>query len=294
VTGPAVYSSGHFFHVPVVCYLHGIDIIINNFIYKKIFLPSVRRADLVIVNSRNTASLATKTGIKNSAIHVLHPGITLPSHSFLGSDNSEFQCMAQTDNKKILLSVGRLTARKGLIPFIVHCLPKVVAWRDDVVFVIIGGEAHQALNKSVTTHNDILLAARKASMTEHVRVLGHVSDNILSQAYASSDLHVFPVLDLPGDIEGFGTVAVEAASYGLFTAAFASGGVTDAVAHNISGYLIEQGNYEKLSYVIVEHLKKTVTTSQRTKCIDFARQFTWKRCGAHLRQIFSNFLARSE
>jgi phosphatidylinositol alpha-1,6-mannosyltransferase len=288
------YSAGRLFHVPLICYLHGIDIIVNSLVYKNLFLPAIRQADMILVNSENTSKLAQNAGINNCPIHVLYPGIILPSPSVLNSDCARFRHMTETENKKILLSVGRLTARKGLIQFITCSLPHIVAQRPDVVFVIIGGEARKALKKSVTTHEDLRKAAHRVSMTDHVRILGHVSDDILAQAYAASDLHVFPVLDLSGDIEGFGTVAVEAASYGLFTAAFASGGVADAVSHNRSGYLIESGNYEQLNHTILEHLKRTDTDRQHAQCTDFAKQFTWERMGKQLRDLCNELLVKGK
>ena len=54
--------------------------------------------------------------------------------------------------------------------------------------------------------------------------LARVDDQRLSDAYFAADVMVFPVLDLPGDVEGFGMVAVEAAAHGLPTVAFAVGG----------------------------------------------------------------------
>lgn len=92
-----------------------------------------------------------------------------------------------------------------------------------------------------------------------MRFLGVVPEDVLLAAMDASNLHIFPVRSVPGDPEGFGMVAIEAASRGLPTAAFASGGVIDAVENGTSGRIVQQNDYQALADAV------TGTSCQRRR-----------------------------
>ena len=77
---------------------------------------------------------------------------------------------------------------------------------------------------------------------------------MLHAAYAEADALVFPVLELPGDVEGFGMVALEAAAHGLPTFGFRSGGVPDAVQEGRTGELVSASDYGGLAERLANHL----------------------------------------
>jgi phosphatidylinositol alpha-1,6-mannosyltransferase len=115
--------------------------------------------------------------------------------------------------------------------------------------------------------------------------LGKVDDATLGQAYRSSRVHVFPVLDLPGDMEGFGMVALEAAAHGLPTVAFAVGGIPDAVSPEVSGLLITPGDYAALATGIIALLAGERPDITAQSCRDFAAGFAWSRFGERARSL---------
>src|SRR3546814_1721721 len=73
-------------------------------------------------------------------------------------------------------------------------------------------------------------------------LIGRIGDRELEDAWAASAVHVFPVREIPGDPEGFGMVAMEAAAHGVPTVAYAVGGVPDAVLDGTSGVLVQPGD----------------------------------------------------
>lgn len=288
VTAGAAYSAGNAVGAPVACFIHGLDLVVKNRLYQSLFVPVIRQCDFFIANSSNTVKLALRAGIKQEAVRILYPAVKMISCDAV----KDFHNIAGTSGKRILLSVGRLTARKGLVQFVDMCLPEIVAAYPDVIFVIIGGEASQALHKKHCSgiKRAIALAARKRGLEGHVRFLGHVNESVLKAAYQESHLFVFPVLDLPGDIEGFGIVALEAAAYGLPTVSFASGGVADAVAHKVSGYIVSPGDYKSFTNTVIRCLMQKDIVN-RDCCIKFAQKFTWKRFGEELRKICYDFIS---
>src|SRR3546814_7902945 len=47
-----------------IAYVHGLDVIVDHAIYKAVWLPSIRRMDRVIANSRFTARLCEEAGVR--------------------------------------------------------------------------------------------------------------------------------------------------------------------------------------------------------------------------------------
>ena len=143
------------------------------------------------------------------------------------------------------------------------------------MLVIIGDEAPDALHGSaIGARSRLLELATAQGMAESVRHLGALDDEQLSLAYAASDVHVFPVREVEGDVEGFGMVAIEAAAYGLPTVAFAVGGVPDAVADGISGYLVKPGDYDAFADCVSQALDGEPRLDRR-HIAEFAQAFNW-------------------
>lgn len=184
----------------------------------------------------------------------------------------------------LLLSVGRLTTRKGLREFVERALPHIAAVHPSVKLVIVGDTPAQALHAQAQSPASIQAAADAAGVGRCLKFLGVITDYAeLGVVYRACDVHVFPVREIPGDPEGFGMVAVEAAAHGLPTVAFSTGGVVDAVGNGISGRLVAEGDYHVFADAIISLLGKQ--RCGRSACIDFARGFEWSRFGERLRAL---------
>lgn len=267
-------------------YLHGLDIIVPSRIYQAAWLPFIRRMDRVLVNSRNTAELAVKRGVSRERIHVLHPGADPGPTSV--SDPGRFRRAHGLGSVPLLLSVGRLTRRKGLAEFVANAFPVVVGRYPDAILAVIGGEAKDALHGVVGGERErITAAARAAGVESNLRLLPPCDDLELSEAYLAADCHVFPVLDVPGDVEGFGMVALEAAAHGLSTVAFRVGGVADAVGEGVSGTLVTANDYAAMAGAVSRVLGRDSETRHRDGLEGraFAARFEWPRFGQRIRAL---------
>ena len=279
----AVYAAGRT-NIPVVCYLHGLDIVARHFLYKKLFIPAIRRCDTLIVNSNNTARLASEAGIVNGVMRVLQPGVSIPG-SVASPNTRNFREAINAGNGPILLSVGRLHKRKGLAEFIRDAMPRLVARHRDILLLIIGAEPGRALKGAGGELQRIKSAAELAGVGKNILMLGSVDEQTLGQAYRESDLLVFPVRAIPGDVEGFGMVAIEAAAHGLPTVAFSAGGVPDAIKPGVSGYLVSPGDYAGFGEIILHYLQNEDPEIWCKHCIEHARSFSWEIFGRRLRDI---------
>jgi len=291
VTAPIALITARLWRAPVACYLHGLDLVADSLIYQALFVRAIRMCDVLIVNSHKTAAIAMEKGIGRSKIRILHPGVDIPRMPEYLDRRALRVRLGLREDAKVLLSVGRLTRRKGVAEFLDNVFEQLVRTDTAIHFLIIGEEPAHALMQGggVRRRIEELVAAR--GLGGHVTLLGAVSDDVLRDAYFSADLLVFPAREIPGDVEGFGMVAAEAAAHGLPTVAFALGGIPDAVEDGVSGYLVRPGDYTGFATAILRYLEREDCNQWRARCVDFAQAFTWDKFGERLRAICKDTIA---
>lgn len=274
LTAPLAWLSARACGAEAAVYVHGLDIVVPHRIYRHLWLPALRRMDRVIANSHATAELAQQAGVEPQRISIVHPGVTMPVLD--PTARSRFRDEHGLSNRPLLLSVGRLTRRKGLREFVTDVLPLVVARRSDVLLVVVGDAPRQALYAEAQTPQSIQAAADSAGVGANIAFLGRLSDSDLHAAYQAADVHVFPVQAIANDPEGFGMVAVEAAAHGLPTVAYSTAGVVDAVAEGMSGHLIAPGGGTAFAKAVLCKLNQPLLV-ERVRA--HAEQFVWDRFG---------------
>lgn len=282
LTAPAAWLAARTSGARAHVYMHGLDAAVQHPVYRALWHPAIGHMDGVIANSRPTAELARSLGVDAKKICIVHPGVTLPAGPKSSTVLQAFRQRHQLGNKRLLLSVGRLTTRKGLREFVQHALPAIVLAAPDTLLVIIGEVPTDSLLAGVQTRASIQAVAEAVGIGQHLRFLGVITDpQELACAYESAALHIFPVRQLPGDPEGFGMVAIEAAAHGLPTVAFATGGIVDAVAPGQSGHLVAPGDYRALAQVALQVLPDGPGV-WRSRASAFAAQFDWSLMGQKL------------
>lgn len=292
VNAPPAWLAARASNTPWIVYLHGLDLVVDHVAYQRIFLPIIRRADAWLVNSHSTARLAVAAGLSANRLYVLHPGVEIPEALPSAENVRAWREKHGFGNRPLLLSVGRLTRRKGLREFVVHALPAILAAHPDTLLIVVGAEPHSALTSATVGLDALQEAARQTGAGENLRILGILSDEELALAYRAASVLVFPVLDIPDDMEGFGMVAIEAAAHGLPTVAFAVGGVPDAVSNGRSGDLIPPGDYSSMANSVIKYIHGKPDTTIMT-CRAFAEGFSWPRFGVALRRFSQQFMTRS-
>ncbi len=289
LTAPIAWLAARLAGGRCVVYLHGLDIETRHPAYRLLWHPFLRRCDRVITNSHFTHELAANIGIPRERLSILHPGVHLPEVASADQQRQDFREKHHLGDAPLMLYVGRITERKGLLPFVRDILPRVIAAVPAARLVVIGDEPAQALLSNGGLMQRIETQLRESGLAQHVLFLGElpVHHPDIEAAYFAADALVFPVQDRPGDNEGFGMVAVEAAAHGLPTVAFAVGGVTDAVAEGRCGHLVEAGNDERFAEATIELLEDR--PKQRdikdSSAREFASTFAWPRFGQRLVQL---------
>ncbi|GAB3026847.1 hypothetical protein GCM10027285_06180 [Oleiagrimonas citrea] len=285
LTAPLAWLAARTCGARAAVYVHGLDLALRHRLYRLLWFPAIRRMDRVIANSRATRLLAEERGVPSEHIGLLHPGVEMPDSTPFESDVPVFRMTHGLAKRPVLLSVGRLTERKGLREFVRDVLPVIVAQRPSVVLIVIGDTAAQALHAKSQSVESIRELAARLGLESNLRFLGVITDRQeLSAAYRAADVHVFPVREIPGDPEGFGMVAVEAAAHGLATVAYATGGVLDAVREGDSGRLVPPGDASSFASAVLALLDSPLPR-EALRC--HAESFTWECFGEGLRDLLA-------
>ena len=100
-------------------------------------------AAIAVAALLSTAAHAESAGVIKDRITILAPGVEWPARP--GLDASTFRARHALGDGPLLLSLGRLTARKGLAEFVERVLPSLRAAVPDLQLIIIGREPAEAL-----------------------------------------------------------------------------------------------------------------------------------------------------
>jgi phosphatidylinositol alpha-1,6-mannosyltransferase len=259
-------------------YLHGLDLLYPSALYQRLFVSRLPAIDRILVNSAYTRREALAKGLPEQAIRVVNPAVEMPAAD-PGVELAAQRLRQELGGGPILLSVGRLVARKGVAEFIEQALPELARRLPGLRLLVVGGEPPGGGGLQLRRLQQAIAAAQMPSV---VSLLGAVSNERLAVLYASADLHVLPLVDIPGDVEGFGMVVLEAAARGVPTVAFELGGVADALDSEAGGgRLVRSGEYSELVTAACQVLA-AASSDSRAQLIEKARHRSWSRFGEEL------------
>jgi glycosyltransferase involved in cell wall biosynthesis len=210
--------------------VHGLDLVFPNPLYQRWIRWALRRADRIVANSAATAAVAREhVGIDAARIVVVNPGVRCDDVGRADRVNARAELVKRLDldaSSLIAVSLGRLVRRKGVAWFIDNVLPLT----PDVTYLVAGDGPMR---------DEIESAIQRSAARDRVRLLGGVDDELRELLLRGADLCVMPNVRVAGDMEGFGIVAVEAASRGALVLASALEGIGDAVIDDATGILVE-------------------------------------------------------
>lgn len=242
--GHAAYALNRMRKIPYIVCTHGMDVALamsqgerKRGEAKRILAGAAH----VVANSPHTASLVEALGVPPAKIIIVRPSPSGALEREVGVGEAKaVREKHGLGGDFVLLSVGRLVNRKdfGLV------IEAVAALKLRGVFVryLVVGEGPEriALERK----------ARELEVTDRVHFAGPVSAAELPAYYAASDVFVTTPKSSGPDIEGFGTVYLDAGLMGKPVIGSRSGGVPDAVCHGETGLLVDPGDVTGLAEVI--------------------------------------------
>jgi phosphatidylinositol alpha-1,6-mannosyltransferase len=229
---------------------HGLDVVLPLPPYQH-FVPRVLSAlDLVLANSRATGSECLARGLPEEKLHVIPCGVDPQRFPPPDDHASMRRALLDTlgdpatpllDNALLLCSAGRHVERKGFAWFVEHVMPLLP---PDVHYWLAGeGPSTEAVRRAV----------ERQRLQDRVRLLGRISDDALLKLYRGADLFVMPNISIPGDMEGFGIVMLEAGLSRLPTVAARLEGIQDVIHEGENGHLVGSGDAEAFARIITQY-----------------------------------------
>ncbi len=217
---------------------NGLDATTSTWPYPLLVNRTLGALDLVMPISFATAEACLARGLDEGRCRVVPLGIR--EDRFAGIPDSSparaqvlqlcRRTAGTTPPRIILCSVGRLVPRKGVAWFVTNVMPLLPA---DVHYLI-AGDGPERIR--------IAQAIALAGCSDRVTMLGAIPDSDLAMLYAGSDLFIMPNVPVPGDMEGFGLVILEAGLSGTPAIASDLEGIRDVVAEGENGHRVGSGN----------------------------------------------------
>lgn len=244
---------------PVSVTLHGLDLT-----YPKFGYPSYIHWALPKLQGFTVVSDATAAVVKKDfqlSATVICNGITV----------EEWPLNDELGKNKCILFVGRLVERKGCAWFIEHVLPQL----PGVHLHIVGD------GKELGRCQEIV---ERLQLSEQVRFHGQVSAQVLAKHYTQAQALIMPNIVIPGDMEGFGLVALEAAACGLPVVAADLEGIRSVVIDGSTGILVKSGQVSAWTEAIQQVLTAPFQPEKIRQQV--ANRFSWRTIGEQYRQVF--------
>jgi phosphatidylinositol alpha-1,6-mannosyltransferase len=223
-----------FYKKPVICVIHGLDLTFKNILYQKLWVKLfLKRIDKLIAVGNETARVATERGIAENKIVFIPNGVDTEKH-LISANRSDLEKIVthSLENKKTILTSGRLARRKGVAWFIKNVMPKL---SEDFLYIIAGDGPDK---------ENIKIAIEENNLKNRVMMLGYVPDSVRNILFNSVDLFIQPNIKIPGDMEGFGISVIEAGACQLPVLASNIEGLKDAIKEGHNGFLVESENAE--------------------------------------------------
>ncbi len=250
--------------LPVLVTLHGLDIVFPSRLFQRIVVSKFKKLDGVIAVSQATARECIARGFQRDRVYVVRNGVdtdmALINKHPLFPRALEKMLGIPIHDKKILVSVGRSVRRKGFSWFINKVLPLL----DESIVYLIVGPTNPNIRRTGFILNHLLpkrladliillfglgidelevqKALEKPELNKRAFYLGKQPFEDMVQILKHADMFVMPNIQVAGDAEGFGLVALEASVNGTPVIASAIEGITCAVMDGKNGFLVPAEN----------------------------------------------------
>jgi len=226
IAGPALKKKG----IQLAAIVHGLDVTDPNPMYQMAVRRLCGMLDAVMPVSRATEEELVARGLPRERVHVVPNAVDLDRFEGVAASRSEparvhiAGALPLPDDAFLLVTVGRQVRRKGFVWFIENVMPKLP---ERVIFWLAGDGPER---------ENIEAAIERASLQQRVRCLGKISEEELVELYRRGKLFVMPNIVVPGDMEGFGIVMLEAGACGLPTLAADLEGIRDVIDDGVNGW----------------------------------------------------------
>ncbi|HEX6925674.1 MAG TPA: glycosyltransferase family 4 protein [Longimicrobiaceae bacterium] len=254
----------------------GRDVTLPNPAYQRLVPRIFSALDLVLPISRATAEECLSRGLAPEKLRIVPCGVDpsrFPPVENRSATRAELLAALKLvggapipEGALLLCSVGRHQERKGFHWFVEHVMPRLP---EDVVYLLGGSGPMTPRIQEIVRHRNL---------RDRVRVLGRISEEMLLTLFRGADLFVMPNIPVPGDMEGFGVVMLEAGLCGLPILAADLEGIRDVVRDGENGMLLPAGDADAFARAIesFRHNPGRLEAASRSSVQATLSRFSWE------------------
>lgn len=298
--------------IPVIVTFHGLDITFPLDVFQHKIVPRLTKYSGAICVSEFTRQQCLKRGFREDSVFTVKNGVDTSLAEI--STEPDFKEKLRTtygvdtSGKHILHVTGRPVKRKGFSWFLKNVMPLL---NKDIILLMTGPLKYDPsfLEKSLShipafiAHNFQLFLGMATDTKKVIELLkkeknayhlGSVPYADLLQILSIADLFLMPNIEVEGDEEGFGLVALEASMRGTYVLASGIEGITDAVIDGKNGTLLPSGNAQAWADKIHELLSdKERLQKLSAEGQSFTKQnYSWDIMVNGYREVFEQFISQ--
>ncbi len=198
----------------------------------------------------------------------------------IGFSGRQQKRISERDEKRMILTVGRLVERKG-IRYLIEAMGHLPGDLGAELVVVGAGPLRESLEEY----------CKNIGGKDRVRFVGRVSEKELTDLYQRADVYVQPaIFDSRGDTEMLGVVLLEAMYYRVPVVASAVGGITDVVEDEVTGLLVPPQDPWSIAQAIERilrdaRLKGKLTTNAHRLLL---HNFSWDNILEKIIKVYGN------
>ena len=267
---------------PVISIVHGLDLTFKNPIYQNFWVSYfIKNLDGLIAVGNETIDEGVRRGLSKNLFNFIPNGVDTKKHVEKYSTKDLEEILGEKVNqRRIILTSGRLAKRKGVAWFIREVMPQL---NENILYVVAGDGPDK---------ENILSAIQEKNLFSRVKLLGYVSDRNRNVLFNTAEVFIQPNIAVPGDMEGFGISVLEAGSCRLPVIASRLEGLKDAIIDNENGFLVESRDAEGFKNKINALLSDD---TQRQAFGERARQyivshFEWQIIAQKYKEILEKYI----
>src|SRR3546814_3476718 len=119
--------------------------------------------------SSDVCSSDRQAGVAADRISIVHPGVELPDSLADNVAVADFRAKHELGERPLLISVGRLSTRKGLREFVSHALPQIVASCPDVCLLVRSAEHTSELQSLMRNSYAVFCLQKNNNLTVYTQ-----------------------------------------------------------------------------------------------------------------------------
>ena len=239
-----------------------------------------RAKKIIAVSHFTKKELTEYYEIPESKIRVIHNGVDIKKFQPAQDKRKIKSELGFNPDDLLILSVGRLYARKGLFTLI-DSMPPIMRRFKNAKFVVSGKGQSDEMHKLITH-------AEKVGVKDNLIFTGYYPDKKLPKLYQAADVFAFSTF-----YEHHPFAVLEALASGLPVVTTWVGGIPETIESGKNGFLVEPFNVKQFSnriLFLLEHPAEAAEMGQRARKT-IVDQYDWRIVVKDAMEVYDEVLS---